>query len=558
MSDNNVSGMSKVHGGKASAVLINDVPVDKPVNQITIRADNLSAEVLRTLKEHDATARGIPLSQLLAGVTRAVAEAYKTGVWTVVEVMELKVFNRHVYLGLSERNASGVVLAKVNGIIWGAVAESILPVFERATGVQLAPGLKLLLRARPVFKGLHGFSLEIDAIDEQFTLGDFEVRKNEIREKLKAEDLYTANKNLPRPWDFNTVLVVAPANGAGLGDFQAEASRLSSLNICHFEYCYSRFQGEGAAAEIRAALLDALNAWKARVGTPPDAVVIIRGGGAANDLAWLDDFQLTRLICRIRIPVLTGIGHERDKTLLDEVANTSFDTPSKVIAGIERVIYRRAQDARADFAAITKLSSQSLQSVSATMARLDATVRSEAGRHLADARRLTTGFQATITHGAHQELHGARARVDTAISTVKSKSLVAVSTIKVRVPALFNEIALGAQHGTRAARLAVDADHSSVREDARKSALSARQRSGELLHATGAAAMAAIKVGGGQAEAYIREITGQGPEKTLKRGFALVMADGRPVSRASQIAPGTPVEIQFSDGALPAHIDQPQ
>ena len=525
---------------------------------LTYPSEGGSLGVSATSREVAASARGIPLSQLLAGVTRAVTEAYKAGVWTIVEVMELKVFNRHVYLGLSERNASGVVLAKVNGIIWGSVAESILPAFERATGVQLAPGLKLLLRARPVFKGLHGFSLEIDAIDDQFTLGDFELRKKEIRQKLQDEGIFTANKNLPRPWDFNSVLVVAPANGAGLGDFQAEASRLSALDICQFEYCYSRFQGEGAGAEIRASLIDALKTWKARVGTPPDAIVIIRGGGAANDLAWLNDFQLTRLICRMPIPVLTGIGHERDKTLLDEVANSSFDTPSKVIAGIERVIFRRAQDARVEFEAITALSTQALQGVGATMARLDASVRSEANRHLADAKRLTAGFHASITHGAHQEINGARSKVEAALNTVKNTSVQAVAAVKTRVPALLGEIALSVQHETRAARLAVDSSLAAVRENAGRSTLVARQRSDEALRVVSTGAYAALQLRGAHAEAFVREITGQGPEKTLKRGFALVMADGKPISRAAQVPPGAAVEIQFSDGALPAHFDQPK
>jgi exodeoxyribonuclease VII large subunit len=504
-----------------------------------------------------APARGIPLSQLLAGVSKAVADAYKAGVWTIVEVMELKVSNRHVYLGLSERDAHGNVLAKVNGVIWGSVAASILPTFERATGVQLAPGIKILLRARPVFKSQYGFSLEIDAIDEQFTLGDFELRKKEIRQKLQEEGIFNANRQLPKPWDFNSVLVVAPANGAGLGDFQAEASRLSGLGICHFEYCYSRFQGEGAGADIRASLIEALKAWKVRFGTPPDAIVIIRGGGAANDLAWLNDFQLTRLICRLPIPVLTGIGHERDQTLLDEVASSSFDTPSKVIAGIERVIFHRAKDAQAEFEAITALSVQKMRTVGATIDRLSASVQSEANRHVADAKRLTSGFHAAIALGANQKVNAARVKMESELNTIKNTSAQAVAAVKALVPALLSEISLSAQHGARVARLATDSSLNSVSENAGRITLSARQRSDEALRMVGAGAYTALKLGSAQAEAYMREIAGQGPEKTLKRGFALVMADGKPVSRAAQVLPGASVEIQFSDGALPAHIDQP-
>ncbi len=284
--------------------------------------------------------KGISLSSLLAGVSQAVAKAYRSGVWTLVEVVELRVNSGHVFLGVSERDAQGTILAKTSAVIWQSTANAILPEFERATGAQLAAGIKLLVRARPVFKPQHGFSIEIDAIDSEYTLGDLEAKKREIRERLQVEGVFSANKQLPRPWDFNSVLVVAPAGGAGLGDFQAEANRLEKFGICQFTYVFSRFQGESAAKEIGDALQVTLQNFETNGTNHPDAIVIIRGGGAVNDMAWLNDYDLARLICDTPIPVLTGIGHERDSTVLDEVANLKFDTPSKVIAGIEQVIVK--------------------------------------------------------------------------------------------------------------------------------------------------------------------------------------------------------------------------
>lgn len=134
-----------------------------------------------------ASKKGVSLSSLLAGV------------WTLVEVVELRANGGHVFMGVSERDTSGAMLAN-----------TILPEFERATGAQLAPGIKLLVRARPVFKSLHGFSIEIDAIDPEYTLGDLEAKKREIRERLQSEGVFTANKQVPPPWDLNAVLVVAP------------------------------------------------------------------------------------------------------------------------------------------------------------------------------------------------------------------------------------------------------------------------------------------------------------------------------------------------------------
>lgn len=501
--------------------------------------------------------RGIPLSHLLAGVNNLISVSYATGVWTIVEVMSLNVASRHVYLELSERDGSGKVLAKVRGVIWGSVASSILPAFERATGIELAPGLKLLVRAKPVFKEQYGFSLEVDAIDDQFTLGDFELRKKEIRQKLTDEGIFEANQKLPPPWDYNTVLVVAPPKGAGLGDFQVEAERLAARGICQFEYCYSRFQGEGAGGEIRGALIESLHAWKARYGTPPDAIAIIRGGGAANDLDWLNDYLLARLICKLSIPVLTGIGHERDSTLLDEVAHSSFDTPSKVIGGIEHVILRRARDAKAEFDAVMALSGRALQSVSANIVRLEAAVRADAQHQVATARRVTTDFRTTIQQEARQQIADTRTKTAAALATVRTASAQAVATVRVEAPAMLGGILQGARHSVQTIKLSISRAQQSVYEAAQLQVDVARERNARAVTDIQTQACGALRLKRSQAEGLMREIAGQGPEKTLNRGFAIVMTNGRPVSRSDQLAAGQPLEIQFSDGALHAHVDTP-
>lgn len=355
-------------------------PADAPARSVSM-ATLHGARALTTARS------GVPLSRLLAGVADAVAAVYKAGVWTTVEVTDVKPRGGHVYLELSERDRQGTLVAKATGTLWAGTANRILPEFERATGAVLAPGIKLLVRARPVYKPQFGFSLDIDAIDPDYTLGDLEARKREIRARLQAEGVFGAQKLLPAPWDFNAVLVVAPDGAAGLGDFQAESVRLSVFGVCGFTYVHSRFQGEGAAAAIGHALLTALERWPDAHDAPPDAVVIIRGGGAVNDLAWLNDHALVRLVCELLVPVLTGIGHERDRTLLDEVAHAAFDTPSKVIAGIEQVIRRRTREALEAFQAVIRAGGR------AAMRRRCACRRGPAARtrHAQDGRTLRVG-----------------------------------------------------------------------------------------------------------------------------------------------------------------------
>lgn len=319
------------------------------------------------------TRQSVSLSQLLAGVGQAVAAAYRTGVWTRVEVVKIDVRRGHAYLELTERATDGGSIAQARATIWADTANVIVPQFEQATGAVLGPGIKLLVRARPTVHPQYGLSLTIDGIDPEYTLGDLEARKREIRERLRREGLFDLNRKLPSPWDFNAVPVVAPQGGAGLGDFEAEARRLERFQICSFTYVFSRFQGEGAAAEIRTALMDALDACRSPNHAPPDAVVIIRGGGAVNDLAWLNDYELARCICELDVPVLTGIGHERDNTILDEVAHQRYDTPSKVIGGIEQRIRQRADEAKAAFELIARSFSQRLAAESGLL-----------DRHLAD------------------------------------------------------------------------------------------------------------------------------------------------------------------------------
>ena len=486
-------------------------------------------------KELSVHKRGVSLSQLLAGVSQAVAQAYKAGVWTMVEVVELRVSSGHVFIGVSERDSHGAVLAKTSAVIWQSTANTILPEFERATGAQLAAGIKLLVRARPVFKPQHGFSLEIDAIDSEYTLGDLEAKKREIRERLQAEGVFAVNKRLPSPWDFTTVLVVAPEGGAGLGDFQAEANRLEQWGVCRFTYAFSRFQGEGAAREICNALQAALQTWPSDAQGAPDAVVIIRGGGAVNDLAWLNDYDLARFICDLPIPVLTGIGHERDSTVLDEVANIKFDTPSKVIAGIEQTIGQRVTEVKANFEQVTSRAARVAQSFKAKASALDVRVRSDAIRHLVQGRQATSELLSNIRIDAMQSIRLASEQSIETLQQVKSEARTQLADAKRDVPLFWNQIALDTKHALRAAST----------------------RSDTLIGAVSTAARLTVRESAGRAEALMREIAGQGPEKTLSRGFAVVRGQGgKTVTGAAQVVDGGEIQIQFHDGKVQAIADK--
>ena len=479
-----------------------------------------------------AIRKGIRLSELLAGVAQSVAQAFPAGVWTIVDVVEARTKDGHVYLELAERDAQGSVLATARASIWASAASRILPEFERATGASIAPGIKLLVRAKPVFKARYGLGIEIDAIDPEYTLGDLEARKREIRTRLMQEGVIDANRSLPSPWDYNAILVLAPQGAAGLGDFQAEAQRLEYFGVCRFVYAHSRFQGEGAPREIRLALLAALDEWN---GSAPDAVVIIRGGGAVNDLAWLNDYELAATVCTLAIPVLTGIGHERDSTILDEVAHMRFDTPSKVIGGIEQVIRKRVADIRSNFEQLTASANRMVNNARTQNEQQFNAIQSGALRTLTLTRNMASELVNDMHLCAIQNLHNAKQASHHFLSDVRHQAHLGLSKARsgaaARLDSIFDRAAMDLVRSRDNLRL----DLRDIATSARRTLADARTSSTTLF----------------------REIAGQGPEKTLGRGFAIVRNNkGKPITAQSQVTDGESIDIEFRDGHLTAKAQQ--
>lgn len=498
-------------------------------------------------------ARGIPLSGLLNQISQTIARAFAQPVWTMVEVLNARMSNGHVYLELSERDAGGRVLAKANGAIWASTAARILPRFEAATGAQIAPGIKLLVQVRPTFKAQYGFSLEIVDIDPDFTLGDLEARKREIRARLQQEGLFGRNKALAAPWDFQRVLVLAPQGAAGLGDFQAEADRLQSFGLCQFTYCFSRFQGEGAAGEMKAALLQAFSSWA--LPHAGDAVVIIRGGGAVNDLAWLNDYDLARVVCEMTVPVLTGIGHERDSTVLDEVANIRFDTPSKVIAGIERTIKARADEAWEAFSFVVATAQHAVKDARRLTDQLDATIQSQAHRQVAMARERSERIMSAVRLATTTGLNHARNAAHMQFTEVRHGAVRQLDFARQATPQVFSRIAAHAGQAVDAARSRSRASLDAITQRARLDVQSQRAASHELIEQVATQAQRTVADAARQSESLMREIAGQGPGKTMSRGFAVVRdAHGTAVTRAQDVRTRQVVHIEFHDGRATARI----
>ena len=272
--------------------------------------------------------KGVSLSAFLARVKAAVQLAIPQPVWVRTEIRKLQVARSgHVYLELEERSDKGLSIASAKGVIWKARFPSLDAKFVAGTGDQLMPDMKVLLQVRAQFHELHGLDLIIEDVDPSYTLGDLFAKMDRIRTTLKAEGLFGRNKALAAPSEFVRVAVISPAGSAGQGDFRSEADVIEWAQLCRFNYFPAVFQGPDAAASIKNAMR---SVHAAHLEEAYDALAIIRGGGLKADLAWLNDLSLARWACKIPIPLLTGIGHEQDSTILDEIAHRPFDTPSKV------------------------------------------------------------------------------------------------------------------------------------------------------------------------------------------------------------------------------------
>ena len=300
------------------------------------------------------------LSDYLKATELVIKETFSHHVWVKAEIRNLSSKSGHYYFELAEKDDDGKIIASCRGTLWRYKTSHLLTKFKRSTGMELSRDITVLIQVNANFHPQYGFSLNIHDIDPNYTLGDLARQYAAMLERLAGEGLLEQNKKLPIPFDIEHVLVIAPEKAAGLGDFQADANRLAATGACHFHYHHATFQGNHAPAEIRQAISTGMLQFKKAYNRLPDVMVVIRGGGAVGDLAYLNDYELAALVAEQPVPVWVGVGHERDRVILDEVAHTSFDTPSKVIAAISNHLLALMQRTQTYCDQIKQLSSMQL------------------------------------------------------------------------------------------------------------------------------------------------------------------------------------------------------
>ncbi|GEM_PF-5979440 len=281
------------------------------------------------------------LSQYLLRAKQAISRTYSGPEKIISEISSIKNHaNGNVYIELAEyagETNERRLIAKVSATVMRS-NRRILTEFEKHAGEKLAAGMKVLIEIQTTYQEIWGMSVNIVGIDHKYTMGDMAALVTEIREKLVAEGIYNRNKSRPQPFDYYGIGIIAPSVSAGLEDFNKKLENIPDT-VCQKRISHCVFQSDKAGDAI-AVLIENMN----KSTTSFDAILVIRGGGGKSDLNYLNHERLARQICLSRTPVYVGIGHETDRTILDEVANRSFSTPSMVANFISEHICQRAQD----------------------------------------------------------------------------------------------------------------------------------------------------------------------------------------------------------------------
>ena len=325
----------------------------------------------------------LELNQLLAEVIEV---GMPREYWVEAEISELREVRGHCYIDLIEKaEGTNTPVARASAKCWANTWSTVGPLFEKVTGQRLHTGMKVLMLVGANFHPAYGFSWIISDIDPTYTLGDMARKRQAIIDQLKREGVFDMQKELEMPLFCQHIAVISSANAAGYGDF---VNQLES-NAYGFKFVTQLFpatmQGEG----VEQSIIDALNKIYAsmssaqpstfnpppsarpegalskrsgeRTFNPPpstfDCVVIIRGGGATSDLSGFDTLALAENVAQVPLPVITGIGHERDESVLDMISHTRVKTPTAaaafLIENLKRV-WDYLQDAQTMLAANAK------------------------------------------------------------------------------------------------------------------------------------------------------------------------------------------------------------
>lgn len=276
----------------------------------------------------------ITLQEFNNRIKRLLADPSVMNCWVVAETTDVRI-NQHCYLQLLEKNPkTGATVAKIKAIIWGSQFRFLNARFKQVTGRDIGNDMKIMVCLSVNYSPQYGLTVVINDINPEFTLGDMERQRQEILNRLTQEGIIGQNKTVPVPPVLQCIAIVSAAGAAGYGDFMKQLTD-NKYGVCFYPCLFqATMQGVKTVPTVLAAL-DKVEQNQHLF----DCVVIIRGGGGTEELNSFDNYDLARRVATFPLPVIVGIGHERDITVLDYVAGIRVKTPT---AAAEHIILQAA------------------------------------------------------------------------------------------------------------------------------------------------------------------------------------------------------------------------
>lgn len=447
-----------------------------------------------------------PMAMTLQQFATAIGNAIRMspvlqGAWVVAELSDVRVNGGHCYMELIEKNQQGQTVAKMRATIWANRFQYIRQKFYGATGRDIANGLKVMLYGAASHHPLYGLAFSVADIDPSYTLGDMERLRREILMRLHREGVLEMNKTRVMPSAPQRIAVISAEGAAGYGDFMKQLEGNSEGFVFYPFLFPAVMQGDRTSATVRSALefIEAtIDLW--------DCVAIIRGGGATTDLNGFDDYDLARAVATFPLPIVVGIGHERDRTVLDEIAHTRLKTPTAVAAFF-------IDSLRSSYEKVGGM--------------VDFIIRYGSDRILGENRRLAN-VEALIPALASTRLLSAKSLLDKEMNRLPIIVESRLSKERVKLDSYGNMLGLLSTQFIRRASERLDM----ISDNIPPLAECVVKRNADRLS---------------QLESLITVLS---PDNTLRRGYSITRVDGKAVTDIEGLVPGKRIETQLMHGSV--------
>lgn len=297
------------------------------------------------------------LLELNEKIKQSIKSALTECVWVRAEINELREnANGICYLELIEKGESDYLVAKQSAIIWASTYRMLKPYFESTTGIALQNGIKILVSCKVEFHEVYGMSLYINDIEPSFTVGDLALRRTKIIEQLRSEGILNMNKEQPMSETPQRIAIVSSPTAAGFGDFMAQIEN----NALGLKFYTKLFPAVMQGQQVEVSIIEALDKIYEHIDFF-DVVVIIRGGGATSDLSAFDNYNLAAHIAQFPLPIISGIGHQRDSSIVDLVAFSQENTPTAVAEFLIKKLSESLSEVENSFGKIIDIGKLTLQ-----------------------------------------------------------------------------------------------------------------------------------------------------------------------------------------------------